>query len=137
MSSIKLKLNRIYVKMKNRFVAKGIPVMSTICKQCGSANDPLRQYCYACGSALKPKRSFHWRGFFRGMRANGLAGFNLRGINLFPLGTAGLTDIKGDVVDHRSDAPIVPLADKSWYCPFCGTHNEPYKTMCKGCGREV
>ena len=110
--------------------------MSITCTSCHADNDDRRQFCYRCGNALEQIHR-RQRPRFRKLSLNSFAGFNLRGINFFPLGTAEFNKSTVVCIDQRSDAPIVYLEDKSWYCPFCGKHNGPYKPICTVCGREA
>lgn len=102
-----------------------------ICKHCQAENHPDARHCQFCGSLLAVEKGI--REYLDGLNPSSLAGMNLRGSNIFSLGTKDLMNSERRVSGGK--VPIRPLEDHSWYCPDCGHHNRPYQMVCLCCGR--
>lgn len=109
--------------------------MNMKCKNCNFKNLDGTKYCQRCGRSLKTKRPplFSWKD------TKVYAGLGHWGSSIAPLGAMKIENTASELggVTKRSNlVKVQPLEDGSWYCPDCGTKNNPRTMFCKGCGRD-
>lgn len=100
------------------------------CSRCSFENYSEANYCQKCGKYIKGRRISLCHVF-----AGGLAKFANSGYVMAPLIGLQIDSSKKSNL-KKSNIPIIPLEDGSWYCPDCGEHNKKNQFICRGCGKE-
>lgn len=106
------------------------------CKKCKFENYDKTRYCQQCGEALHKSHSL--KVLVKSFNIGSIAGIGAKGVSIAPISAMKNEQAKRPISSENSrndKIQVIPLKDGTWFCPYCGNHNQQYELFCKNCGK--